>query len=303
MCQVHIINKCSFFSDTASYEEHLNSGAISNDHGSAALFIDEDGNHSLIRAMKFQTIIDMMYMNDMWETVVIHQRYSTHGEATLANTHLWQAGNYFYCHNGVLRDPDTEAYEVDSQLIGHYLKINPWEAIAYCQSEEYANTIIVGLDEKKIWVTRSVTNTLFTDGNGQYSTRMLKGEIENPMPTNTVSMIDLNIEAFDKWGFGQDYDQFGSYSYSSNAGVTKVGGTKTYEEKVAAATHGAEVKTITSNTEQNVAEIEREMDAGLPASLEDVIEIEQALHDSIANDDKEGERKYNYLLEKANGNG
>jgi len=324
MCQIHIINKINFLNNPSEYEDHLNDGARINDHGSAALFIDDKGNHSLIRAMKFDTIIDMMYMNDLWETVVIHQRYSTHGEANLSNTHLWQVGNYFYCHNGVLRDPDANKFDVDSQLIGFHLETNPYEAIAYCQSEDYANTIIVGLEEKKIWVTRSKTNTLYTDGNGQFSTRKLKGEIEDPMPERDVKILDLDIKAFDKWGYDGNYDMnrydsFGSYtpSYTPRTGTTSVV-PMTYEEKVAAATHGAvedipadgfaeedtKVSVIPKNSaDQNVAEIERELDAGLPASLEDVIEIEQALHDAIANEDKVKERKYNYLLEKANGNG
>lgn len=332
MCQIHIINKTNFLNNPTAYEDHLNSGARINDHGSAALFIDDEGNHSIIRAMKFETIMDMLHMNDRWETVVIHQRYTTQGAANLSNTHLWQVGNYFYCHNGVLRDEDTNKYEVDSQLIGHYLETNPWEAIAYCQSEDYANTFIVGLDEKKIWVTRSKTNTLYTDGNGQYSTRLLKGEIDTKMPENSVEIINLDIEVFEKWG-QYNYDKFGSYNYTP-----RTGSTKTYEQKVADATHGktedtkpdeawewgdspaddtefdpadefsdmedTEVKySVESLTAANVVEIEKEMDAGLSPSLDDVIEIEQALHDAIANEDKTAERKYNYLLEKANGNG
>jgi hypothetical protein len=276
MCQIHIIKREDFELSTKAYTSHLESGARINDHGSAALFIDEKGNHSLLRAMKFEDIINMMHISNNWDQVIIHQRYTTQGAANLTNTHLWQSGKFLYCHNGVLQDEACSEFEVDSQLIGWYLEGgNVWDAIAYCQSEEYANVFIIDLEEKKLYVTRSKTNTLFTDGEGQFSTRKLNNEIDILVPSNTVEIINLDVQSFDKWRFD---DYYSSYQP-----------TKTYQEKVAAATHG------------KIEEIPA--DKADETELDDVVAIEQSLHDAIANEDKVKERRYNYLLEKANGNG
>ena len=248
--------------------------------------------------MKFDVILDMMTINDSWEQIIIHQRYTTQGAANLANTHMWQVGDYFYCHNGVLRDKDCDKFAVDSQNIGAYLETdNVWDAIAYCQSEQYANTFIVNLEAKKIWVTRSLDNTLFTDGRGQFSTKELKGLIDKPVPQSSVEIISLEIEAYDKWSnFGAEYDSFGSYT------------PKTYEQKIADSTHGNDKPEDIPADEvtydlSSIAEIEMEMTSGYYPSLDDTLEIERALHFAMANGDTAGERKYNYLLEKANGNG
>ena len=289
MCQIFIIHRDKFVNEQAKYENHLSAGSRANDHGCSALFIDDMGNHSLIRAMQFDVILDMMTINDSWEQIVIHQRYTTQGAANLANTHLWQVGNYFYCHNGVLQSEDCVNFDVDSQNIGSYLETGTvWDAIAYCQSEDYANTFIVNLDDKKLYITRSEDNTLFTDGNGKYSTKELKGEIDKLVPKNEVVIHNLDIEDYDKWGYSSNLDYYNSFN-----------DTRTYEQKVADSTHGNDASTL----EKNVNEIELEMNAGSTPSLDDVVEIEQAMHNAIAAGDEVKERKYNYLLEKAHGNG
>jgi hypothetical protein len=199
-----------------------------NDHGSAAIFIDAFGDHSIIRAMDFDIILDMMTINDKWEKVIIHQRYTTQGDPTLNNTHLWQVGNFWYCHNGVLSDKRADKVEVDSMVIGECLERGDvWEAISYCQSEDYANVFIVNLVEREFIVTRSKTNTLFTDGKGQYSTTKLDGIIDEPVAENSVRIHELDITEPD-WGYE-------SWAWNES----------TYEERAAMATSGKTETTMT----------------------------------------------------------
>lgn len=276
MCQVHVIKRENWEVNQNLYEGHLNHSAMINDHGSSAVFIDENGEHSIIRAMDFDIILDMMVINTKWQTVVIHHRYTTQGASTLANTHMWQVGSFLYCHNGVLSHPDTINYEVDSQIIGAFLEEgNVWDAISYCQSEEYANVIIINLDDHKLWVTRSKDNTLYTDGNGQFSTSLLFGEIDELVPKNTVLTFDLDIVDFEP------------YQYYPSAYEM------TYEEKVYSSTHGA-------TTPVNESELAETFDEIVEESRQDIMD---KIFKAEADGDKLAINRYNYLLEKAEGNG
>jgi len=269
MCQIHIVKREEWNKEQEIYEKHLTAGARANPHGSAALFINEDGEHSLIRAMDFEVILDMMVLTN-WDTVVIHQRYTTQGASTLANTHMWQVGDFLYCHNGVLKSEESAAYRVDSNIIGAYLEDgNIWDALAYCQSEEYANVFIVNLVDKRLWVTRSQTNTLFTDGKGQYSTRSLAGRITNAVPKNSTTCYHLDIDdAIEE--YWSQYDEMD------------------YQERVAAASG--------SSMEQDTGTDVSEFDV-------DTEELERKLYSAMADGDDVAYNHYNYLIEKARQNG
>ena len=262
MCQIFIVNRDSYIENQDVYDAHLDKGDSLNNHGSSALFIADNGEHCLVRGLDFTTISTLMTINDNWSKVIIHQRYTTGGAANLSNTHLWQVGDFFYCHNGVLKDERTLNYPVDSQLIGSFLQSGDvWDALAYCQSEPYANVFIANIEQREIWVTRSKDNTLYTDGNGQYSTRKLEGHIDIPVAEHTLHCIKLDkVEDYDKWGY--------DYSYSS------------YDDLVRYSTMGNEAE----------------------SDYQDALELEQKLGEAIVNDDQQAVSKYTYLLEKANGN-
>jgi hypothetical protein len=202
MCQIHTITKQSYEDNTDAINLHLEGAAECNPHGHAALFINDLGEHTLIRTMNYDVIKNMMLLDNEWERVVIHQRYTTQGETNIMNTHMWQVGSMFYCHNGILKSPEKDGFAVDSQLIGHYLESGYWNGLQFCQSEEYANVFIVDIETRKMTVSRSKTNTLFTDGKGQYSSTVLVGIIDIPVPTNSIRIIDLDIA---------DYDEFAGY--------------------------------------------------------------------------------------------
>ncbi len=268
MCQIHAINRTSWDLNTNEITRHLQSASYINDHGSAAIFIDAMGEHSIIRSMDFDVILDMMTINDKWETVIIHQRYTTQGDPNLNNTHMWQVGNFWYCHNGVLSSKRSAELEVDSMVIGECLERGDvWEAISYCQSEDYANVFIVNLIDKQFIVTRSKTNTLYTDGNGQYSTTKLAGIIEEPVSENSVRIHELDVNEPD-WG----YEDARFYMEL------------TYEERAARASGGRD----TEGTTDMSIEIE---------------EYTAKAHQAQADGDDIAYNHYNYLLERANGNG
>ena len=194
MCQIHVVKRTSFMVGE-QWVNHLRSGASFNSDGFAALLIDfKTGEHSLIRSMKWDVIEAAMLMDDDWTLAIIHQRFTTQGEVRLHNTHLWEEGNRYYCHNGVLSSKEANKYNVDSQLIGEHLRNTLWEALEFCQSEKYANVIVVDFDTSKYTISRSRTGSLYTDGSGQYSSNKLTGICDKAVSTNAIIFHDMDID-------------------------------------------------------------------------------------------------------------
>lgn len=179
--------------------EHLDKGTKTNDHGHAALFIDEEsGQHSLIRSVNWYDIKTMLSVKDDWTRVFIHQRASTRGGNGLENTHFWQSGRYFYCHNGVFRGELQSDFLVDSMVIGHLLSENGlWPTLEYMQAQEYSNVFIIDMESMEWYMSRSRTNTLFTDSSGNYSTKKLGDYI--PVQQFTVVKYELEEPVVDSW--------------------------------------------------------------------------------------------------------
>ena len=188
MCQLFSIGRASFDANCESWMAALRAGANINSHGSAALFIDEtNGNHSIVRAMDWDDIEDVLETKRDWTRVLIHQRYGTRGARDVFNTHFWQVGDLFYCHNGVLRGEVSQDFEVDSHAIGHMLETGGiWAALQFLQEQDYANVFIVDLNEYCYYVSRSETNTLFTNSGGDYSTASVAGLVEQEVPRNSI---------------------------------------------------------------------------------------------------------------------
>ncbi len=313
MCQIHIINKATYDAEPRLISSHLESGSIMNNHGCSALFINADGEHTLMRGMDFDAISGFMAVYDEWETVVIHQRYTTQGKANINNTHLWQVGDFFYCHNGVMRARESNQYPVDSQLIGNFLEDgNVWDAIAYCQSEDYANVFIINLEMKSIWISRSISHTLYTDGRGQYSTDKLPGIIEIPVPQGSVQSIDLDITTYCKYQDTSYYDGWDKWnSYDPDA--------LTYDEKCKQSKHGTEteqsietskaiVEANQLSDEEYEAELEEDHDSDskystLSEEYYTKEELEQLIYQAQADSDEQLENRYTYLLDRKEGNG
>ena len=314
MCQIHVIKKDTLDLYCKDVEWHLDLAADTNEHGSAALFINRDGEHSIIRSMNWKFISDFMLINDDWDTAIIHQRYTTQGETNLTNTHLWQVDNMFYCHNGILESKDAAHFEVDSMLIGHHLKVGGiWEAIAFCQSEEYANTIIVDLESKFFWVSRSQDNSLYTDGNGQYSTSKLDGIIDIPVHKNTVAQHKIDCKDFEveDWANNWSYPMT-TYDRSKSPIIIGGNGGGSFSDPHASsgvrAYKAAAGEKMDYNPETGKMSVPSARQTEDPAHVDPAMnltteELEQLIYKASADQNSELEQRYTYLLEKKEGNG
>lgn len=194
MCLIYSISKEEYESHTDQWRDHMDAGSRTNKDGFAALFIDEDtGGHSIIRSLNWEDINTMLAVKDDWTRVFVHQRAITRGGRSLENTHFWQSGDVFYCHNGVLRGDYQSNFKVDSLAIGAVLEEDGiWGTLGFLQQQMYANVFMIDMKEMTWYMTRSVTNTLFMDETGSnYSTRKLTGICDIPVPTNSIMKHEL----------------------------------------------------------------------------------------------------------------
>ena len=195
MCQIHLVTSESFNDNKEAWLTHLDQGAAINSHGSAVLFVDENtGQHSLLRSLDWEDIANMMVVKDNWTHAIIHQRFGTRGGRGLENTHFWQADDVFYCHNGVFRGKEQSELKVDSLIIGQMIESRGiWGALDYLQSQQYANVFMVDTIEGVLYLSRSKTNTLYTDGGMLFSTKKLTGICDKAVPQNIIIRRELDL--------------------------------------------------------------------------------------------------------------
>ena len=122
------------------------------------------------------------------------RRKTGSSDVNLQNTHFWNEGKFFYCHNGSFPIKEAKEFDVDSQIIGK--KINesgPWGAVEFCQKASFANVFIVNIESGEVFFSRSKANTVFTDGFGQYSTTLVEDVCDVLVPLNTVHMHKIEL--------------------------------------------------------------------------------------------------------------
>lgn len=116
-----------------------------------------------------------------WDRLFLHQRYATSSNINIANNHHFSGGNYIIMHNGVLSLPQNHThYSVDSKYLADKMERmygkNPLKIQYFLENlakKEYANIMMIETQEQtegSYIIVRSARGSLFTDGNGNYST-------------------------------------------------------------------------------------------------------------------------------------
>lgn len=177
-------------------EARIKQDAEWNPDGFSLLLVTPDGAHSQLRAMDIETIL-LLLRNVEWSRFFLHSRYATQGEVRLDTTHGWAEEGVFYQHNGCLSSPDARAYEVDSQAIGAWLFEGGVEfALGRLRDEKFANVFLIDVVAGFYAVSRSVAGSLFTDGDGNYSTHPVGDVCLSVMPgVDYWSAWDVRPEA------------------------------------------------------------------------------------------------------------
>lgn len=154
--------------------------AAQNADGFSLILIDWQGASTIIRTMDIKNVTQLLERAD-WDRMFLHCRFATQGEAVLKNTHGWSADGVYYMHNGMISDPASMHYNVDSQVIGAWLRQGVPHAMEKLLTEKYANVFLIDTNENYYTVSRSQVGTLYTDWRGNYSTNKM-GPIRHRVP-------------------------------------------------------------------------------------------------------------------------
>ena len=183
--------------------ERMLSDSLRNDDGFAlALYVN--GSYTVLKTMDIETIINMVLISD-YDRLWFHSRFATRGLVTVAHTHGFRSKHgHIVMHNGTIRRqrsgelllPQYEP-EVDSVTIADWLnegnetrymaEINTLDSL---QAEPYSNVFLINTIDGYYHVHRNTHGTLYTDGNGNYSTNAF-GDIIQPVSKGTQSCHHL----------------------------------------------------------------------------------------------------------------
>lgn len=184
MCTVMTVSAAVFYASKKSeddFRDRIWRDSLSNRDGQSVIIISDGEVIAQLRSMDANLILGLIDSSD-WDRIFIHSRLATQGEVSLANTHGWHTNGIYYMHNGFISASEANLYEVDSQAIGHWLRRGGvTNALTKLRSENYANVLMVDTQEWAYYMHRSRSGSLYTDGNGNYS-------------TNSVGPIDKRVQ-------------------------------------------------------------------------------------------------------------
>jgi predicted glutamine amidotransferase len=152
-----------------------------------------NGKPLFMTSLDSEAITNMIELMD-YNRVFIHTRYATQGKSALQNCHGWNSGSTYVFHNGSIRSKIADKFEVDSMAIKYWLDTYGLdETLDRLENEPFANVFLVDLDKSFFVVSRSMTGSLFTDGNGNYSTNSFDN-ITMPVSQQYFKSHDFDCE-------------------------------------------------------------------------------------------------------------
>ena len=198
MCTIMTFDYDTFKANSAAIELQIRDDALFNNDGWSLLINGDEP--TLLKTLSLELVLKMLNattFNRFW----LHSRYATTRAHGLVHTHGFSGGDWLVFHNGVLTSDESRAFPVDSQLIA--ARVQELGALPGLQSlshERYLNAFVVNTNTGQWYVSRHVTNDLFTDGACNYST--------NQIPTvgcvqlvadNTITAHNEDVVSDEQW--------------------------------------------------------------------------------------------------------
>lgn len=192
-----------------------------NDDGWSAMFVLGSGKPMFLQSLDLDPIVSLVLDLD-WTRMFLHARAATQGSPRLDNCHGWSADGVYVFHNGILSNPQSRDFEVDSQLIHWWIdRYGVTKTLNLLRTERYANVMLVDTISNEYLIHRSETGSLFTDGNGNFSSNIM-GDIRQPVRVYTNDVFELGLKpVVDKYsGYMTDEDEY-NINWSSVVSLTK----------------------------------------------------------------------------------
>lgn len=186
MCTILTVDRFTFDQYTTEFLGRIEEDARNNPDGWSVVLLGQTKQETtLLKSLELESVMDALETIP-WTRAFIHSRLATtsaagifgcHNFTTVGNGHSQNVKNGYWIvqHNGILSSPESYGYAVDSMYITEYIRaFGIKKAIDYLtKTETYANTFLINPLSARYIVTRAKTNTLYTDGLGNYSTRQV----------------------------------------------------------------------------------------------------------------------------------
>lgn len=190
MCTIITIDRDSYTDNTV---ERIQLDARYNYDGWALATIKEGEVTNIVHTMDLQMILDTLDTTE-WERMFLHARAATGGSINALNTHAFRTYPFLIMHNGFIGAAPV-TMEVDSEQIGTWIEERGvYGCLMALYGESYANVFLLNVETGDYYVHRSRMGSLYTDGNGNFSTNAVD---EMRIPVKTYSQHKFRME---DWG-------------------------------------------------------------------------------------------------------
>lgn len=191
MCTLVTITKQFFMDNEQTVSDRLRDDALSNPHGNSVVFYGTE--NSVMQSDDIETVI-MLLRACNYDRAFVHCRNSTGVQTSLGGCHAFYSAGYksselqgwYVMHNGILRSANAYKYRVDSQYLCDMIDtFGITTTVNYSLTEDFANCFFINTYTKSYIVTRSRGGTLFTDKQGNFSSKPC-GAISHPVEAQYV---------------------------------------------------------------------------------------------------------------------
>lgn len=189
MCTMFTFSRAFYKANKNAIVDQVINDSFINSEGFSLLTVGEDEeNTTLIRSMNIDFILDTLdslMWGDTADRAWLHLRMATTAFVGVNGCHGFAGNNYSVFHNGILSRPESERFNVDSELIANDLEVLGIDrALTNLAYDTYANVFIVNNKTGTYHVVRRSTGSLYTDGAGNYSSNPVAA-IALPVEINT----------------------------------------------------------------------------------------------------------------------
>lgn len=198
MCTIMTFDYRTFKANSAAIELQIRDDAIFNNDGWALLIHGDEP--ALIKTLSIELVMDVLSATE-FKRFWLHSRYATTRSRGLVHTHGFSAGDWLVFHNGILRNTESEKYPVDSQLIAARVQsLGALPGLESLQDELYLNAFTVNTNTGQWYVSRHVTNTLYTDGNNYSTNEIPEAGCDLEVAQNTITSHQEDVESTEQMG-------------------------------------------------------------------------------------------------------
>lgn len=171
MCAIFTVDHATF---SDGIMKQIKDDAVRNPDGFSLLLYDRQKHATVIRTMDI-AVIEAVLRNSEWTRMFLHLRKATKGTVHVRNTHGWETRGIYYMQNGRIDKEKAKALDVDTMMIGEWLRTGITHALKNLFAESYANVFLIDTVQHYYVMHRSSVGSLHTDGKGNYSTSSVEG--------------------------------------------------------------------------------------------------------------------------------